>query len=90
MLTRLDVAFSRDQPEKIYVQHKLLARAAEVYQWLQRGAHLYLCGDADPMAKDVHNALAQIIATQAELSAEDAEEYLQNLRSDKRYHRDVY
>lgn len=89
-LTRLDVAFSRDQPEKIYVQHKLLENAAEVWQWLEKGAHFYVCGDASRMAKDVQDALLEIIATQGDMNADEADAYLAALKKDKRYQRDVY
>ena len=65
LLTKMDVAFSRDQAEKVYVQHRLKENAADVFAWLERGAHLYICGDANRMAKDVHQALVEIIAEQA-------------------------
>ena len=90
LLTRMDVAFSRDQAEKIYVQDRLKEQAEEVYAWLERGAHLYICGDANKMAKDVHDALIEIIAEQGKLSSEQAEQYLKDLRSNKRYQKDVY
>ena len=90
LLTKMDVAFSRDQAEKVYVQHRLKENAAEVFAWLERGAHLYVCGDANRMAKDVHQALIDIIAEQAKQSPEQAEEYLTNLRKAKRYQKDVY
>jgi len=90
LLTKLDLAFSRDQAEKIYVQDRLKENAAEVYQWLQDGAHFYVCGDANRMAKDVQTALIDIISEQGKLSLEDAEEYLTELRQAKRYQRDVY
>ena len=90
LLTKMDVAFSRDQVEKIYVQDRIKENAAEVFAWLERGAHLYICGDANRMAKDVHNTLVDVIAEQGSLSAEQAEEYLKSLRSNKRYQKDVY
>ncbi|WP_220719031.1 assimilatory sulfite reductase (NADPH) flavoprotein subunit [Agarivorans litoreus] len=90
LLTKLDVAFSRDQAEKIYVQDRLRENAEEVFQWLEEGAHLYICGDANRMAKDVHQALIDIIAEQGKQSPEQAEEYLKQLRSAKRYQKDVY
>jgi sulfite reductase (NADPH) flavoprotein alpha-component len=90
LLTRMDVAFSRDQAEKIYVQDRLKEQASEVFSWLERGAHLYICGDADRMAKDVHNTLLEIIAEHGKLSTEQAEDYLKSLRSNKRYQKDVY
>ncbi|QOL27205.1 assimilatory sulfite reductase (NADPH) flavoprotein subunit [Thalassotalea sp. LPB0316] len=90
LLTKMDVAFSRDQAEKVYVQHRIKENAAEVYQWLEAGAHLYICGDANRMAKDVHQALIEVVAEQGGKSLEQAEDYLKALRSDKRYQRDVY
>ena len=89
-LTNLDVAFSRDQPEKVYVQHKMLERSKELYAWLQEGAHFYVCGDATRMANDVHEALLQIVATEGAMSAEAAEEFVAGLKKEKRYQRDVY
>jgi len=90
LLTKLDLAFSRDQAQKIYVQDRLKENAAEVFKWLQDGAHFYVCGDANRMAKDVQTALIDIISKQGKLSLEDAEEYLTELRQAKRYQRDVY
>jgi sulfite reductase (NADPH) flavoprotein alpha-component len=90
LLTRMDVAFSRDQAEKIYVQDRLKEQAPEVFSWLERGAHLYICGDANRMAKDVHHALIEIISEHGKLSSEQAEQYLKDLRSNKRYQKDVY
>jgi sulfite reductase (NADPH) flavoprotein alpha-component len=90
LLTKLDLAFSRDQAEKIYVQDRLKENAAEVFKWLQDGAHFYVCGDANRMAKDVQTTLIDIISKQGKLSLEDAEEYLTELRQAKRYQRDVY
>jgi sulfite reductase (NADPH) flavoprotein alpha-component len=90
LLTKMDVAFSRDQAEKVYVQHRIKEHAAEVYAWLERGAHVYVCGDANRMAKDVHTALIEVIAGQSGKSSEEAEDYLKALRSAKRYQRDVY
>lgn len=89
-LHRLDVAFSRDQPEKIYVQDKLLEHGKDVFEWLQEGAHFYVCGDASRMASDVHLALASIVETYGKKSREDAEKYLEDLKKAKRYQRDVY
>ncbi|MBS0624786.1 MAG: sulfite reductase [Verrucomicrobia bacterium] len=89
-LLRLDTAFSRDQAEKVYVQHKLLENAASVWDWIQTGAHLYVCGDAEKMAKDVDAALQQIVREQGGLSEEDSRLYLKRLRSEKRYLLDVY
>jgi len=90
LLTRMDVAFSRDQAEKIYVQDRLKEQAEAVFAWLERGAHLYICGDANRMAKDVHQTLIEIISEQGKLSSEQAEQYLKDLRSNKRYQKDVY
>lgn len=89
-LTRLDTAFSRDQAEKVYVQHRMLELAAELYAWLESGAHLYVCGDASRMAKDVDAALHQIVATAGHKTAEEAAAYVDALRSTRRYCRDVY
>jgi len=90
LLTKLDLAFSRDQQQKIYVQDRLKESAVEVYQWLQDGAHFYVCGDANRMAKDVHSTLIEIISEQGNKSLEDAEQQLNELRKAKRYQRDVY
>ncbi len=89
-LTRLDLAFSRDQAEKIYVQNRMLESGTELWSWLQDGAHFYVCGDASRMAKDVDAALHQIAETAGGLSKEAAAEYVKKLKSDKRYQRDVY
>jgi sulfite reductase (NADPH) flavoprotein alpha-component len=89
-LHRLDLAFSRDQSEKVYVQDKLLAAASDVYQWLQNGAHLYVCGDATRMAKDVHAALLQVAETEGGLQPEAARQWLDGLAAEGRYARDVY
>jgi sulfite reductase (NADPH) flavoprotein alpha-component len=90
LLTRLDLAFSRDQKEKIYVQDKMLASAAELWSWLEAGAHFYVCGDASRMAKDVDAALHKIIETVGDKSADEAKAYVAKLKTDKRYQRDVY
>jgi sulfite reductase (NADPH) flavoprotein alpha-component len=89
-LARLDLAFSRDQAEKIYVQSRMLESAAELWSWLESGAHFYVCGDASRMAKDVDAALHQIAQTAGGLSQESAAEYIARLKSEKRYQRDVY
>ncbi len=89
-LTRLDLAFSRDQERKIYVQHRMLENARELYGWLEEGACFYVCGDAERMAKDVHQALIDIVAREGGKSKEQAEEYIDNLASTRRYLRDVY
>jgi sulfite reductase (NADPH) flavoprotein alpha-component len=89
-LTRLDVAFSRDQPEKIYVQDRMLERAREIYDWLEQGAHFYVCGDASRMAHDVHQALITIVEKAGGKPREAAEAYVEDLKKAKRYQRDVY
>jgi sulfite reductase (NADPH) flavoprotein alpha-component len=89
-LTRLDVAFSRDQPEKIYVQDRIIERSEELYKWLEEGAHFYVCGDATRMARDVHEALISVVEFQAGLTREAAEAYVEELKKSKRYQRDVY
>ncbi|MFE7131079.1 sulfite reductase subunit alpha [Streptomyces sp. NPDC057638] len=90
VLTRLDLAFSRDQAEKVYVQTRMREQARELYGWLEDGAHVYVCGDASRMAKDVEAALLEIIAGQRGKGADDAAQYLADLRRAKRYVRDVY
>ena len=89
-LARLDLAFSRDQAEKIYVQTRMLENAVELWSWLDSGAHFYVCGDASRMAKDVDAALHQVAETAGGLSKEAAAEFIQKLKSEKRYQRDVY
>lgn len=90
VLSKLDVAFSRDQAEKVYVQDRILENAVEVWQWLEQGAYLYVCGDANRMAKDVHEALISIAQEQGKLGREQAEAFINDLRKAKRYQRDVY
>ena len=90
LLTNISLAFSRDQEQKIYVQHRLLEQGAEVYQWLEEGAHFYVCGDANHMAKDVENALLEIIQQHGGKSADEAKQYVTALRKAKRYQKDVY
>jgi sulfite reductase (NADPH) flavoprotein alpha-component len=90
VLTRLDTAFSRDQEHKIYVQTRMMEHAKELWDWLEQGAHFYVCGDAARMAKDVDKALHEIVQIAGERSEEVAGEYVQKLKSDKRYQRDVY
>jgi sulfite reductase (NADPH) flavoprotein alpha-component len=89
-LHRLDLAFSRDQDEKVYVQHRLREQGRELYAWLDGGAHLYVCGDAGRMAKDVHRALIDIVAEHGGRSTADAEAWLGELIQQGRYARDVY
>ena len=89
-LTRLDLAFSRDQAEKMYVQTRMIEAASELWSWLEAGAHFYVCGDASRMAKDVDAALHTIIEKAGGKSADDAKAYVAKLKTDKRYQRDVY
>ncbi|MDQ2622645.1 MAG: sulfite reductase [NADPH] flavoprotein alpha-component, partial [Actinomycetota bacterium] len=89
-LSRLDLAFSRDSSEKVYVQHRLRQRGRDVYSWLEDGAHLYVCGDAAQMAPDVHTALVDILGEHGGLDGDAAEAYLADLRRDRRYRLDVY
>jgi len=89
-LTRLDTAFSRDQAEKIYVQHRMREHAKELFRWLEAGAHFYVCGDAKRMAKDVDAALHEVVQTGGGRTPEQAAEYVNCLKNDKRYQRDVY
>lgn len=90
VVNQLDVAFSRDQQEKVYVQHRILEHSAQVWQWLQDGAYIYVCGDATRMAKDVHDALITIVEQQGKKNREEAEQFVNDLRKAKRYQRDVY
>jgi len=89
-LARLDLAFSRDQAHKIYVQDRMQENAAELWAWLKNGAVFYVCGDAKRMAKDVDLALHEIIANQGGLGPEGANEYVKQMKKEKRYQRDVY
>ena len=91
ILTRLDCAWSRDQAQKIYVQHKMVENAAAIWKWIDaEGAHFFVCGDARRMAKDVDASLRKIVQEQGSKSVEQANEYVEKLKSDKRYKRDVY
>ncbi|MGX1806151.1 molybdopterin-dependent oxidoreductase [Nocardia sp. NPDC055321] len=90
ILSRLDVAFSRDQRAKVYVQDRMRERGAQLWKWINAGAHFYVCGDASRMAKDVDLALREVIAHHGNMDAEDADAYVKKLSSDKRYVRDVY
>ncbi len=89
-LTRLDTAFSRDQAHKVYVQDRMTGAAGDVWKWLEEGAYFYVCGDAKRMAKDVDAALRQIVRQQGGLEVEEANEYVEKLKGEKRYRRDVY
>lgn len=90
VLTRMDVAFSRDTDQKVYVQHRMLEKSRELYEWLQEGAVIYVCGDEKKMAHDVHAALATILEQEGRFSPEEAAEYLTRMQQQKRYQRDVY
>jgi sulfite reductase (NADPH) flavoprotein alpha-component len=90
VLDKVSLAFSRDQEQKIYVQHRLLEQGAEIFEWLEQGAHFYVCGDATHMAKDVNDALIAIVQEHGNKSAEQAEKYITELRRAKRYQKDVY
>ncbi|WP_145512409.1 NADPH-dependent assimilatory sulfite reductase flavoprotein subunit [Yersinia kristensenii] len=90
LLTRIDLAWSRDQAHKIYVQDKLREQGAELWNWIQQGAHIYVCGDANRMAKDVEQVLLDVVALHGAMDAEQADEYLSELRLARRYQRDVY
>ncbi len=87
---RLDLAFSRDQAEKVYVQHKMLENKKTLWEWIQRGSYLYVCGDAQEMAKDVDAALQRIVQEEGSMTEEEARKYLKTLRAEKRYLLDVY
>lgn len=89
-LTKLDLAFSRDNSEKEYVQHKMKKQATELYEWLQNGAYLYICGAKEPMAVDVENTLADIITEAGNTTREKALEYIEKLKEEDRYLKDVY
>ncbi|GIU45622.1 sulfite reductase [NADPH] flavoprotein alpha-component [Shewanella sairae] len=89
-LSRIDLAFSRDQQHKVYVQHKLAEQGEQLWQWLEDGAHFYICGDAERMAKDVHQALLDVAVKFGHKTPEQAEQYLEGLRAAKRYQKDVY
>ena len=90
LLTRIDLAWSRDQKQKIYVQDKLREQGAELWRWINDGAHIYVCGDANRMAKDVERTLLDVIAEFGGMDTEAADEYLSELRVERRYQRDVY
>ncbi|MEM0516577.1 assimilatory sulfite reductase (NADPH) flavoprotein subunit [Pseudoalteromonas sp. YIC-827] len=90
LLTKIDVAWSRDQAQKVYVQDRIREQGEQLFAWLEQGAHLYICGDASRMAKDVHQALIDVIKAQGGKDDESAEQYLKELRSANRYQKDVY
>ncbi len=89
-LARIDCAFSRDQQNKIYVQHRMQENSAELWKWLEEGAHFFVCGDAKRMAKDVDAALRQIVEKEGGKTGEEANEYIEKMKTEKRYKRDVY
>lgn len=89
-LDRLSLAFSRDQASKIYVQNRMIEQGADIWRWLDQGAHFYVCGDASRMARDVDAALKAIVAREAGMSADDASDYVFQMQQDRRYVRDVY
>jgi sulfite reductase (NADPH) flavoprotein alpha-component len=90
LLTRLDTAFSRDQESKIYVQHRLLEHAQDLWSWLEEGAHLYVCGDAQRMARDVEAGLTYIVGKEGRMEPAAAKAYLAKLTAEGRYQKDVY
>lgn len=90
VLSRMDVAFSRDGADKVYVQHRMKEQAADLYAWLEEGAHVYVCGDANHLAPDVHASLVDVIASEARIGQEAAEDYIRSLQADRRYQLDVY
>ena len=90
ILTNMDVAFSRDTDQKVYVQHRMQERSREIYEWLQEGAYIYVCGDEKKMAHDVHSTLAAILVQEGGMTMEQATDYLIELQQQKRYQRDVY
>ncbi|MCG7313410.1 assimilatory sulfite reductase (NADPH) flavoprotein subunit [Priestia flexa] len=90
VLTKMDVAFSRDTAEKVYVQHRMKEHSKELFEWLEEGAVVYICGDEKHMAHDVHNTLIDIIEQEGNVSREQAEQYLADMQQQKRYQRDVY
>ncbi|PCS22756.1 assimilatory sulfite reductase (NADPH) flavoprotein subunit [Candidatus Enterovibrio escicola] len=90
LLTKIDLAFSRDQIDKVYVQHRIIEQAKTIWQWMQGGAYLYVCGDATHMAKDVHEVLLQVVEQQGGTNRKGAESYLNEMRKTKRYQKDVY
>ena len=90
ILTNLDLAFSRDQKEKIYVQHRMLESSKELFDWIENGAYVYVCGDANYMARDVDKALYNLIQKSSNLNDDKTNEYMNNLKREKRYLRDIY
>jgi sulfite reductase (NADPH) flavoprotein alpha-component len=90
VLTKVNLAFSRDQKEKLYVQHKMLQNSAELYDWLLNGAYFFVCGTKDPMSVDVENTLLKIIEQQGNKTSEEAKKFLEQMEEEGRYEKDVY
>ncbi len=90
VLTKVNLAFSRDQKEKLYVQHKMLQNSAEIYDWLLNGAYFFVCGTKDPMSVDVENTLLKIIEQQGNKTSEEAKKFLEHMEEEGRYEKDVY
>jgi sulfite reductase (NADPH) flavoprotein alpha-component len=90
VLARLDAAFSRDQSAKVYVQHRMQEHGADLWRWIEQGAHFYVCGDAKRMARDVDAALCEIVAEHGRRSSAEAKDYVHRMSLEKRYARDVY
>lgn len=90
VLEKMNVAFSRDTDQKVYVQHRIAEHSKEFNEWLEKGASIYICGDEKNMAKDVHQAIRNVLVKEQNLTEEDAESYLKQMKKDKRYQRDVY
>jgi len=90
VLDKLSVAFSRDSEEKVYVQHRIEENSKEFYQWIQEGAAIYVCGDEKHMAKDVHQSILNVIQKEGHYNEEEAEEFLTELKKERRYQRDIY
>ncbi|MGX0237913.1 assimilatory sulfite reductase (NADPH) flavoprotein subunit [Staphylococcus hominis] len=90
VLEKMNVAFSRDTDQKVYVQHRIAEHSKEFNKWLEKGASIYICGDEKNMAKDVHQAIRNVLVKEQNLTEEDAESYLKQMKKDKRYQRDVY
>jgi sulfite reductase (NADPH) flavoprotein alpha-component len=90
VLNKAELAFSRDQKDKIYVQHRIKEQGAELFQWLEGGAYVYICGKKDPMSTDVENAMIEVIAVHGNKTKEDATAYFNELKDNHRYHKDVY
>lgn len=90
VINKIDLAFSRDTDEKVYVQHRMAQNSKELYQWLEEGAYFYVCGDASKMAKDVHDTLIEVVAKESGQGEDFAKTYVKDLQKQKRYQRDVY